>query len=82
MLTNLLTHFGFTRDDAIWLWGRIVGAAGILVSGVFNVNAWLTDMGLAFQFSTTQMKIITSVSAIILWISGKQAASHLPKGQD
>lgn len=80
MLATWLIHWGFTRDDAIWLWGRILGAAGILSSGVLDLNAQLLSMGIAFQFSPAELKIITSVSALILWISGKQASSRLPSG--
>lgn len=79
MLANLLTALGFTRDSRIWLWGRVVSAAGIFMSGVFDLNYWATYLG--FQISPTVSHWITALSVLVLWISGKQAHSELPGGQ-
>lgn len=76
MLASWLTHLGFTRDDAIWLWGRVVGAAAVIGSGVFDLNYWANQLG--FQVSPKVEHGITVIAVIILWISGKQATSHLP----
>lgn len=76
MLVNLLTNLGFTRDDQIWIWGRLVGASAAIASGVFDLTYWANYIGV--PLSERGNHIITVIAVAILWISGKQATSHLP----
>jgi amino acid transporter len=76
VLTNLLTSLGFSRDDGVWLWGRLVGAAAAVASGIFDLHYWFNYVGVTL--SERGQHIITVVAVAILWISGKQSASHLP----
>lgn len=75
-LTNILIRLGFTRDSAMWLWGRIIGASAAIASGVFDLTYWANYIGV--PLSERGNHIITVVAVGILWISGKQATSHLP----
>lgn len=76
MLTQWLTRRGFTRDDACWLWSRIVSFAAIVASGVLDLDYWTAYVGL--HLSVNQIHLITVVAAAVLWIAGKQDHSKLP----
>lgn len=76
MLVNLLTNLGFTRDSAMWLWGRIISAAALISSGVLDLKYWAGYVGL--YPSDNLLHFVTVTAVVILWISGKMATSHLP----
>lgn len=76
MLVNLLINLGFTRDDQKWFWGRVVGAAAAVASGIFDLHYWAEYVGL--HPSVTAIHIVNVVAITILWVSGKQDRSHLP----
>lgn len=76
MLANLFIHLGFTRDDAIWVWGQFCGAAAAIASGVFDLHYWAGYLGL--NISVTAQHWITAIAVFILWLSGKMNYSHLP----
>ena len=69
MLTNWLLALGFTRDSAVWLWGRLTSGALIIATGLVPLDAYI---------GTTGQKTLTVVAAIVLWLSGKYDTSPLP----
>lgn len=80
MLVRLFLSLGFTRDDEKWLWGRVVSAAALVASGVFDLSYWATYVGVTL--TVTEIHIVNVVAIGILWISGKQSTSHLPADPD
>lgn len=76
MLSRFFIRHGFTRDDAIWVWGQVCGAAAAIGSGAFDLPTWAAYLGLAI--STTAQHWITAAAVVILWLSGKMNYSRLP----
>lgn len=71
-LDQQLVKRGFTRNDAIWLWGHIVGVAGIIGMGVIDLND-------CCGFGVKTAKAITAGCVLILLIAGRYNQSPLPK---
>lgn len=59
-----------TRDHAVWLWGRVVGLAGLVVSGAIDPAA--------FGLSDTQRHAVMAVCALVAYLSGQMSTSPLP----
>lgn len=76
MLTNLFCKLGFTRDDAKWFWGKVLGAAAIIASGWFDVGAWAQSVGI--PLGPIGVHIVQSAAVFVLWISGSNDKSSLP----
>lgn len=76
MLANWLIAHGFSRDDQIWIWGRMVGAAAAIASGVFDLRYWATY--LSIPLSVQVERVITVAAVAVLYVAGRQASSRLP----
>lgn len=87
MLTNLFISLGWSRDDAKWLWGRIVGAsAALLMFAAMPASAFAALLPPAA--STLIQHLVTAhpnwtgaveLAAItVLWLSGRYDSSTLP----
>ncbi len=76
MVTTLFKQWGFTRDDAKWVWGQWLGAAAAIASGLFDMNYWANYLG--FQVSPKVEHIITVIAVASMYLSGKMNASKLP----
>lgn len=71
MIAEQLRSLGFTRDDAVWLYSRIVAGAALLTSGLVDLTKW--------GFTPGWVRAITIASVILMWFSGKYDSSPLPK---
>lgn len=75
-LTSLFLKFGWTRDDAKWLWIQILTLGTLISSGVFDLASWFTYIGVPVTEITIHR--ILAVVAVILYIGGKFDKSSLP----
>ena len=73
-LTTKIRGFVFTRDSAWLLWGKIVGVAGLVTSGLINPAA----LGL----SDKQAKLVMGICGAIAVIAAKLSSSPLPGKAD
>jgi hypothetical protein len=73
-LTPKIGGFILTRDSALLIWGKVVGVAGLIVSGAIQPSS----LGL----SDKQAKLVMGTSAAVLAISAKLANSPLPSKSD
>ncbi len=71
MIAQKLIQLGFTRDDATWLWSRVVAGSALLASGLVDLTKW--------GFTPGWVRAITIVSVVVMWLAGKYDASPLPK---
>lgn len=74
-LTNLFTTLGWSRDDWKWTWGQIVGVAGLILTGVFDVQHWIEYLGLSI--STQHLHWVQAAAAFVMWLSGQMNSSGL-----
>lgn len=73
-LTTKIRGFVLTRDSYIWFWGKVVGLAGLVVSGAIQP----ATLGL----SDKQARVVMGVCAAVMTISAKLATSPLPSKAD
>ena len=76
MLANLFIRFGWSRDDWKWLWLQILTVAALISSNVFDVNYWCNYLGI--PMTPLVLHWINALSALILWLSARNATSQLP----
>ena len=73
-LTPKISGFVLTRDSWIWFYGKIVGIAGLIVSGALDpANLGLTDK---------QRHVVMGIAAAIMTLSAQFASSNLPSKAD
>lgn len=69
-----IAGFILTRDSYIWFWGKVVGIAGLVVSGAINPSTLgLTDK---------QQHVLMGLCAAVMTISAQMATSDLPGKAD
>lgn len=73
-VTTTIQGFVLTRDSWLWWWGKVVGIAGLIVSGAIQP----ASLGL----SDKQAHIVMALSAAIMTISAQYATSGLPSKAD
>lgn len=73
-LTTKIHGFVLTRDSYILIWGKVVGVAGLVVSGAIDP----ASLGL----SDKQAHAVMGASAAVLAVSAKLASSPLPSKAD
>lgn len=78
-LTSLFTAFGWSRDDWKWTWCKVVGIAGLIATGVFDVQHWIEYLG--FAISTQHLHWVFAASGFVLWVSGQMSTSGLHSGE-
>lgn len=70
-ITSTLLSLGLTRDSKLWVWGRVVSGATLLIS--------LLPAGMLDDYlSPSWKKWVTAVAVLVLWLSGKYDTSPLP----
>ncbi len=69
-----IAGFVLTRDSWLWFWTRLVGIAGLIVSGALDP----ASLGL----SDKQRHVVMGISAVIMALSSQFASSHLPSKAD
>lgn len=69
MLTQWLCTLGFTRDSALWFWGRLSSGALLIVSGLVPLEPYV---------GPRWSKAITVAAVAVLWLAGKYDSSSLP----
>jgi hypothetical protein len=70
-VTNKLIDWDFTRDSALWVWGRLTtGASIIVMSGEF--------IPIETYIGPSWRKVLVVSSVIIMWLAGKYDSSPLP----
>jgi hypothetical protein len=67
-ITSTLISQGFTRDSAVWFWGRLSTASLLIASGIVPLDEYVGEWSKAIQIG----------AVIILWLSGKYDSSPLP----
>lgn len=75
-LSQVLQKFGFTRDDATWVWAQAVGFAALIAANLTNLPAWAVYVGV--HLSDLQVHRISAVAAVILYLGGRYGSSTLP----
>lgn len=73
-LTTKISGFVLTRDSWLWWWGKVVGAAGMVVSGAIQP----ASLGL----SEKQTHVLMGVCAAVLAFSAQYSTSTLPSKAD
>lgn len=73
-LTTKINGFVLTRDSWIWFWGKIVGVAGLVVSGAIQP----ATLGLTEK----QAHVAMGFCAAVMTISAQLATSTLPSKAD
>lgn len=73
-LTTKINGFVLTRDSWIFWWGKIVGVAGLIVSGAIQP----ASLGL----SDKQAHVVMGISAAVMALSAQFATSTLPSKAD
>lgn len=74
MFGTRIAGFVLTRDSWLWFWGKIVGVAGLVLSGAVDPRKLgLTD---------TQAHILMGVCAVVMAVSAQFASSGLPSKAD
>lgn len=73
-LTTKINGFVLTRDSWLWFWTRLVGIAGLIVSGALDP----ASLGL----SDKQRHVVMGISAAIMALSSQFASSNLPSKAD
>lgn len=68
-----IAGFVLTRDSWILLWGKIVGAAGFVVSGAVNLQPFLSEK---------QAHALMAFCAAVVAISAQLGTSPLPSQAD
>lgn len=73
-LTTKINGFVLTRDSWLWWWGKIVGIAGLIVSGAIDPAV----LGL----SDKQRHVVMGIAATVMTLSAQFASSNLPSKAD
>ncbi len=79
-LTTKIHGYILTRDSAWLLWGKIVGAAGVIVTTATDPTFSLIDV--SWLISPLRLHQMQAFSALILFISAKLSNSPLPSKAD
>lgn len=66
--------FTLTRDSWIWFWGKLVGFAGLVTTGVIDPKH--------FGLNDAQQHLVMSTCALILTVSAQFSTSALPGKAD
>lgn len=80
-MTNQLARWGLTRDSALLWWGRLVGAATLVTTGIFDPHLGGADPT-ALGMPVTLVHKIQAIAAVILFISAQLSKSGLPGKDD
>lgn len=75
-MAPILARFGLTRDDAKWVWFKLVGFATLILANVGNLQGWLAYVGIDVGELTIHR--ISAAAAVILLIGGHYSGSNLP----
>lgn len=73
-LTTKISGFVLTRDSWIWFWGKLVGVAGLVVSGAIQP----ATLGLTER----QAHVVMGLCATVMTVSAQLATSRLPSKAD
>lgn len=68
-MNSLLISMGITRDSWLWFWSKLVSGAGLLVTGFVPLDNY---------FTPPEIKVITVICVVILFLSGQYSTSSLP----
>lgn len=79
-LTRQIHGFILTRDSAFILWGKIVGAAGVIATTATDPTFNIIDV--SWLISSVHLHQAQALSALVLFISAKLSASPLPSKAD
>jgi hypothetical protein len=72
MLTTWFVSLGLTRDSAVWFWGRLVSGATLFLGYVV-----LDPMTVGQYLTATEVKAVTLLAVVVLWLAGKYDSSPL-----
>jgi hypothetical protein len=69
-MTKILTALGLTRDSALFLWTKIAGVSGLVVTGVIDPR----ELGLTDK----QAHVLMIACGAVAYLSGQLSTSSLP----
>lgn len=79
-LTTKINGYILTRDSAWLLWGKIVGAAGVVATTIADPTFKLIDV--SWLISDLHLHQLQGVAGLILVIAAKLSTSPLPSKAD
>lgn len=75
MIASFFARFGITRDSVLFLWGKILSALTLIVTGVLQIQSVADFVGI--HLTEVDAHRIWAVAVVVLYLSGQYSTSSL-----